>query len=137
VAENAIAVINIETVVLPNLWSRWEEGSTDASQCGALRAKPVAIALLCALASQRRILVAEGLAEGEELGSNGLLICRPSTWPRGRDWNPTALPRQQPSLLAARITMTPMIETNHRWDQRRSMSAVAPKVISCAAKKDG
>jgi len=29
--ENKIKVLNIETVVLPNIWSRWEEGSTDTS----------------------------------------------------------------------------------------------------------
>jgi hypothetical protein len=29
--ENQIRVINVETVVLPNIWSRWEEGSTDTS----------------------------------------------------------------------------------------------------------
>ena len=29
--ENGIKVINIETVVLPNIWARWEEGSTDTS----------------------------------------------------------------------------------------------------------
>jgi hypothetical protein len=29
--ELKIKVINIETVVLPNIWSRWEEGSTDTS----------------------------------------------------------------------------------------------------------
>ena len=29
IQENNIQVINIETVVLPNIWSRWEEGSTD------------------------------------------------------------------------------------------------------------
>ena len=29
--EFKIKVINIETVVLPNIWSRWEEGSTDTS----------------------------------------------------------------------------------------------------------
>jgi hypothetical protein len=31
VQENRIKVINIETVVLPNIWLRWEEGSTDPS----------------------------------------------------------------------------------------------------------
>ena len=31
IQENRIKVINIETVVLPNIWSRWEEGSTDTS----------------------------------------------------------------------------------------------------------
>ena len=31
VHEFKIKVINIETVVLPNIWSRWEEGSTDTS----------------------------------------------------------------------------------------------------------
>ncbi len=30
-SENRIALISIETVVLPNIWSRWEEGSADAS----------------------------------------------------------------------------------------------------------
>ena len=30
-SENRIALISIETVVLPNIWSRWEEGSNDAS----------------------------------------------------------------------------------------------------------
>ena len=30
-ADNKVTVINIETVVLPNIWSRWEDGSTDAS----------------------------------------------------------------------------------------------------------
>ena len=30
-AENKVTVINLETVVLPNIWSRWEEGSADAS----------------------------------------------------------------------------------------------------------
>jgi hypothetical protein len=27
--ENQVDVINVETVVLPNIWSRYEEGSTD------------------------------------------------------------------------------------------------------------
>ena len=39
--------------------------SAGASQCGGLRVKPVVIGLLCALASQRRMLGAEGLAERE------------------------------------------------------------------------
>lgn len=30
-AENRVNLICIETVVLPNLWSRWEGGSKDAS----------------------------------------------------------------------------------------------------------
>jgi hypothetical protein len=30
-AENKVNVINLETVVLPNIWSRWEEGSGDAA----------------------------------------------------------------------------------------------------------
>jgi len=34
--------------------------------------------------TRQRMLVAKGLAEGEELASNGLLICRPSTCPRER-----------------------------------------------------
>jgi len=29
--EYDIKVLNIETVVLPNIWSRWEEGSDDTS----------------------------------------------------------------------------------------------------------
>ena len=28
---NSIKVISLETVVLPNIWSRWEDGSSDAS----------------------------------------------------------------------------------------------------------
>ena len=40
--------------------------------------------------SPQRMLVAAGLAEGEELGSNGLLICRPVDRSRGRNWDPTA-----------------------------------------------
>lgn len=28
---NSIQLISLETVVLPNIWSRWEEGSSDAS----------------------------------------------------------------------------------------------------------
>ena len=31
IQENEIKVIGMETVVLPNIWSRWEEGSDDAS----------------------------------------------------------------------------------------------------------
>jgi hypothetical protein len=31
IKENEINVSNVETVVLPNIWSRWEEGSTDTS----------------------------------------------------------------------------------------------------------
>ena len=30
-ASNNIRLVNIETVVLPNIWSKWEEGSADAS----------------------------------------------------------------------------------------------------------
>ena len=30
-AETKVNLISIETVVLPNIWSRWEEGSSDAS----------------------------------------------------------------------------------------------------------
>ena len=29
VSENGIRVTNVETVVLPNIWSRYEEGSSD------------------------------------------------------------------------------------------------------------
>ena len=39
--------------------------SAGAPQSGGFRAKPVVIGLLCALRSQRRMLVAEGLAERE------------------------------------------------------------------------
>ncbi len=28
---NPVQLINFETVVLPNIWNRWEEGSIDAS----------------------------------------------------------------------------------------------------------
>ena len=42
------------------------------SQCGGFHAKPVVIGLLCALNTPQRMLVAGGLAEGEELGSNVL-----------------------------------------------------------------
>jgi hypothetical protein len=31
IAENRIRVINVETVVLPNIWSRYEEGARDTS----------------------------------------------------------------------------------------------------------
>lgn len=31
IAQSDIKLISIETVVLPNIWSRWEEGSGDAS----------------------------------------------------------------------------------------------------------
>ena len=31
VSENRIRVVNIETVVLPNIWSRYEEGPADAA----------------------------------------------------------------------------------------------------------
>ena len=31
IVDNKIKVIGMETVVLPNIWSRWEEGSNDAS----------------------------------------------------------------------------------------------------------
>jgi len=31
IKENEINVTNVETVVLPNIWSRWEEGSTDTA----------------------------------------------------------------------------------------------------------
>lgn len=31
ISENDIQLISLETVVLPNIWSRWEEGSADAS----------------------------------------------------------------------------------------------------------
>jgi hypothetical protein len=30
-ANEEIQLISLETVVLPNIWSRWEEGSVDAS----------------------------------------------------------------------------------------------------------
>ncbi|MEZ6093932.1 MAG: hypothetical protein R3C03_06795 [Pirellulaceae bacterium] len=30
-ATHKVKLINLETVVLPNIWSRWEEGSKDAS----------------------------------------------------------------------------------------------------------
>jgi hypothetical protein len=30
-AENKVHVINVETVVLPNIFSRWEEGTKDAA----------------------------------------------------------------------------------------------------------
>lgn len=29
--ETKVKLVNLETVVLPNIWSRWEEGSNDAS----------------------------------------------------------------------------------------------------------
>jgi hypothetical protein len=31
IQENNIRVVNVETVVLPNIWSRYEEGSGDTS----------------------------------------------------------------------------------------------------------
>ena len=31
IAENDIRVVNVETVVLPNIWKPYEEGSTDTS----------------------------------------------------------------------------------------------------------
>jgi hypothetical protein len=31
IVKSKIQLINLETVVLPNIWSRWEEGSTDAA----------------------------------------------------------------------------------------------------------
>jgi hypothetical protein len=31
IKENDIQVVSIETVVLPNIWSRYEEGSTDVA----------------------------------------------------------------------------------------------------------
>ncbi len=30
-ATHPVKLVNLETVVLPNIWSRWEEGSKDAS----------------------------------------------------------------------------------------------------------
>ncbi len=30
-ADSNVKLINLETVVLPNIWSKWEEGSADAS----------------------------------------------------------------------------------------------------------
>ncbi len=30
-ATSAVELVSVETVVLPNIWSRWEEGSSDAS----------------------------------------------------------------------------------------------------------
>ena len=29
--ESGVRLIQLETVVLPNIWNKWEEGSTDAS----------------------------------------------------------------------------------------------------------
>jgi hypothetical protein len=31
IIDSSVKLINLETVVLPNLWSRFEEGSTDSS----------------------------------------------------------------------------------------------------------
>lgn len=31
IVDNDVKIIAMETVVLPNIWSRWEEGSADAS----------------------------------------------------------------------------------------------------------
>jgi hypothetical protein len=31
VAQNKVRVLNVETVVLPNIWSRFEEGTTDGA----------------------------------------------------------------------------------------------------------
>ena len=31
IRKSEIKLVNIETVVLPNIWSKWEEGSDDAS----------------------------------------------------------------------------------------------------------
>jgi hypothetical protein len=31
IEETGVRVINVETVVLPNIWSRWEEGSKDTA----------------------------------------------------------------------------------------------------------
>jgi hypothetical protein len=31
IAANAVRLVNVETVVLPNIWSRYEEGSQDTS----------------------------------------------------------------------------------------------------------
>ena len=30
-SESPVTLVSLETVVLPNIWSRWEEGSKDAS----------------------------------------------------------------------------------------------------------
>ena len=30
-AESHVQLVNVETVVLPNIWSRWEQGSADTS----------------------------------------------------------------------------------------------------------
>ena len=30
-ADSQVKLVKLETVVLPNIWSRWEEGSVDAS----------------------------------------------------------------------------------------------------------
>ncbi|MEA2982778.1 MAG: hypothetical protein QOF09_4601 [Alphaproteobacteria bacterium] len=46
--------------------------SSDAPQSGRFHAEPVVIGLQCAIASPQRMLLAEELAEGKELGSNGL-----------------------------------------------------------------
>jgi hypothetical protein len=39
------------------------------------------------------------LAEGEELGSNGLLICKALSWSREKDWNPTVLLKAKQNLF--------------------------------------
>ena len=31
ISNNSIQLVSLETVVLPNIWSRWEDGSADAS----------------------------------------------------------------------------------------------------------
>jgi len=31
IAENNVQLLNVETVVLPNIWSRFEDGSTDVA----------------------------------------------------------------------------------------------------------
>jgi hypothetical protein len=31
IEEKRVHIVNVETVVLPNIWSRWEEGTTDVA----------------------------------------------------------------------------------------------------------
>jgi hypothetical protein len=66
------------------------------SQCGGLGTKVRFIGNMCGLANQRRMLGADGLAEGEELGSNVLQVARrtPANCSETQGHAPTLQPRE-------------------------------------------
>jgi hypothetical protein len=80
-------------------------GLSSLSQCGGLRAEARIYWGFLPLASQRRMLNAGGLAEGEELGSNILQVARrtPANCSENTGHAPTLRPREVTRQLSLEL----------------------------------